>query len=578
MSRKYYEEEPIEPKNNENNEDSIAKILLQNFILDDEVEEDDYDEDFDKEDFFEDEDNDFMGALQKTIDEGKFETEWDNGMPWFYQPSDEDLFERLKELLSNQPKTPNYYDDAPKEVIQYYQSRPLYKPEQAAIYFRQAAEKLKNVEDDVEIVLYDAFRPTFQTMHISQLRSYITFRTQWKKGVHLDVDSPYILTLINETLMLIGLKNAEEGWQQLKEIHDTYADNLEKGRLIGKLKGWMKDFVAYYNLHNHVHEAFFSEVENDAMVEQLMLIDNVEQSNFYELLPNLCNNTLPRCEKIIGDHEMVRTTVCHVLQQIDLYYRQEHGYSFIFRCAGEPHHESYPMFAQTMFYDPKTPKNYSFEVNATRRYTCNRGYWTLEYHRIFKHNNAILSNILHETERLLRLHVKKNCSLKFKALEPQIATIIEHSVTDTLQQLTTARAQAAQKAAMDAIHIDMGKLQSIRHDADSICQQLTIEENMPEAVVMETKPQMPIVETKAENPTHRGNNLLNAMEQEYLQLLLNNHTTTSFLQKNRLPASVLVEAINEKLYDTFGDNVVDDSDGTPRIIEDYRAELTTLLN
>ena len=38
--------------------------------------------------------------------------------------------------------------------------------------------------------------------------------------------------------------------------------------------------------------------------------------------------------------------------------------------------------------------------------------------------------------------------------------------------------------------------------------------------------------------------------------------------------SVLVDGINEKLFDVFGDTVLDD---TPDVIEDYRDELKEIL-
>lgn len=66
-------------------------------------------------------------------------------------------------------------------------------------------------------------------------------------------------------------------------------------------------------------------------------------------------------------------------------------------------------------------------------------------------------------------------------------------------------------------------------------------------------------------------------EQQLLCLLLSADDCRAFLRRKYLMLSVVMEAINNKCFDTFGDVVLQDSDGQPAIIEDYREELASLL-
>ncbi len=516
-------------------------------------------------------------ALQQAIDANRFEEEWNDETPWCYVPPDDEPPRPAADAFASLPFTTMNHNDMPDALRQYYHTRPLYTEADAAKHFYEAALALAHVEDSSEIVPYNALRPTLQNMTIAQLRSYFTFRTQWRKGVHLKVSSGYIYLLFYETLMLIGMKDAEEGWQQLQDLDDTYACDLGRGRMRKTMEQWRKDFVAYYNLHHHTEEAFLDTMMHDLKVERLLMAKEKGYQKLWPVLSNLCSHRMARCETIVNDSKLVQQVVCNVLHNIDRKYLPA-GNDIISQFTGAPLCECYPMFANALFYDPKKPRNYSFEVNAARRYVCDEGQWRLEYYRLDTAFSPVLSDILHETDRLLREHVKSKNTIKARPTAPALLEIIRQSIDKTLQHIATARATAARKASMKAVHIDMSKLQSIRHDAESVCQQLTVEEETPENLNADTAPSAPCAETKAENTPSNGTNLLNATEQEYLQLLLSGSNPVPFLQTHRQPASVWIETINEKLYDTIGDIAIDDSDGTPRIVEDYREELITLLH
>ena len=64
---------------------------------------------------------------------------------------------------------------------------------------------------------------------------------------------------------------------------------------------------------------------------------------------------------------------------------------------------------------------------------------------------------------------------------------------------------------------------------------------------------------------------------QILRTLLRGEPVESILRGQHLMASLVADEINERLYDTFGDNVLECEDDRLSIFEDYKEELRELL-
>ena len=109
------------------------------------------------------------------------------------------------------------------------------------------------------------------------------------------------------------------------------------------------------------------------------------------------------------------------------------------------------------------------------------------------------------------------------------------------------------------------QLDQIRRDAASVQEKLTVEEEL------ESIPDVPQPPAYEEAPADTGP--LDKNEYRLLKSLLYGQDT-AWVQREGLMLSVLVDGINEKLYDTFLDTVLDD---TPAPIEDYIDELKEMV-
>ena len=63
-----------------------------------------------------------------------------------------------------------------------------------------------------------------------------------------------------------------------------------------------------------------------------------------------------------------------------------------------------------------------------------------------------------------------------------------------------------------------------------------------------------------------------------MRTLLDGGDLRVFEQSRMVIASVLVDSINDKLYDEFADICIDSGAGEPVVIEDYAADLAALID
>ena len=158
-----------------------------------------------------------------------------------------------------------------------------------------------------------------------------------------------------------------------------------------------------------------------------------------------------------------------------------------------------------------------------------------------------------------------------------IRKLIRNVVKDCRLQLDEEKARR--------VEIDFSSLAGIRSDALQTMEKLMTEAEMEDEFlpIIEEKTKK---ETTADPATHAYENTeiesriqeaigLSPEEQKVLRCLLENRTITSEILGGSI-LSVLVDSINEKLFDEIGDVVVEDGN-PPTLIEDYREELMGLL-
>ncbi len=121
------------------------------------------------------------------------------------------------------------------------------------------------------------------------------------------------------------------------------------------------------------------------------------------------------------------------------------------------------------------------------------------------------------------------------------------------------------------IEIDLSQLDSIRKAAEITRDKLIVEEVTPDITEMQSSEPETVQEAENDSP-------LDAEESAFLKALLNGGDWKEQARAAGRMCSILADSINEKLFDLFGDTVIDFSDETPVLIEDYTDELKGMFH
>ena len=125
------------------------------------------------------------------------------------------------------------------------------------------------------------------------------------------------------------------------------------------------------------------------------------------------------------------------------------------------------------------------------------------------------------------------------------------------------------------IDIDLSALGSIRRSSDIIREKLLVDEDEETAEETDTVQSDDPAEEKFEDCSA---SLLNAEELAFLAALINNGDWKKAASDSGSMPSLLTDSINDKLFDSFGDTVIDYSSDQPEVISDYEDELRQLFN
>ena len=163
--------------------------------------------------------------------------------------------------------------------------------------------------------------------------------------------------------------------------------------------------------------------------------------------------------------------------------------------------------------------------------------------------------VLKTVDFLMRRKYGFNSALKVEKITRLYREIID-------REIDKLREEERENARREVV-IDVSRLEAIREAALETQEKLIVEE--PEEAV-------PPPEAPPENSFG-----LNELECRFLRCLLNGESCGELLKSAGAMASVLVDSINEKLFDHFGDTAVAYDGETPEPLEDYVDELKGIV-
>ena len=483
---------------------------------------------------------------------------------WFYEkvfsdeaitPKKEPPRERLPSLL----RTARSLEGGPQSS---WQSR-------EAIFLKQA-KLLASYEDDYEFSgQVTRYYPTYQALTDQELRGYFSWRTRVRRGDIRKTSLSFAFLYIYELINQVGVEDPLEGYQKL--IHFRVVYGALDDSILPYLKRWMTDYVVYYDLPPALL-ADSPQVQLDGSIAVLERMAEESPAAIMEALKQLPLKWLNRSKFYQNHTQDMDTVIVRVLRRIAAHYDSRCKKGFVEQYVASIQKDLTWLFEAAVFCNPLKRRNYEYSLDERCVYRCLNGRWMVEKYFFQSRKCAKLDDILKTVDRKMREHFDPKHPIKSQLETKWILKIIDEEIQALLAERKAAEAKK--------ITIDRSRLAKIRRDAAITQEKLIVEEELeeeepaPPPAPAEPAPTAAAAEAPGQAPADMPpESPLNDAEYRLLQAILYGKDR-SWVRAEGYIMSVLLDSINEKLYDVFQDAVLDDA-GAP--LEDYIDELKEMV-
>ena len=470
------------------------------------------------------------------------------------------------------------------------QKRDRYALSDAKLFYEQGKFMAEFEDDYVYEGEFSQYFPSYQAMNDFQLRGYFSWRTKVRKGIIEKTSFSYAFVYVYELLNQIAVPSPEEGYQTLYRFWQTYRTITPQ--IDRYLHLWLQDYVVFYGLDPSLLTEF-----NSFDQDLLTLMDYMHHTpeEIFQALHAHSAYNLEKSRFYQSHAEDIKQVIYQVVASLSADEEGKGKTGLCEKLFGRITAYSYVMFNSAIFYHKGIHADTRFEVNPLFTFICKDGRWICE--RILWRGGKN-----HEIGALLKAidyHMRKRYGFKSTLKEAKISKRVLQTVLREIEKLLKTKRQKAQPK----VQLDLSKLQGIRETAQMIQQKLIVQEDGAEELPLfepygqnDIKPgkpgslKEPTDPHSFENPPKAGpsmretqpealNKDLNLTQAEYRLLhgMLYDEDYSGILKEQGLLLSVLVDAVNEKLYDRFSDTVICYPGEKPELIEDYIKDLKGII-
>lgn len=433
---------------------------------------------------------------------------------------------------------------------------PAYRQSRESIFIKQG-KLLAGYEDDY---VYDRrvthYFPTYQSLTNPELRGYFSWRTKLRRGNLQKTSLTYAFLYIYELLNQIGVADPMDGYRKLTEFRDAYGA-LDDG-ILPYLNLWLMDYAVYYNLD----AGLLADTPQVRFNRGIAVLDSIQSRGDEEVIravKQLSPKWLERSKFYREYREDCDTVIVRVLRRMSAHYNARCKKTMVEQYFGSFSQYRVILFDAAVFHERQVEGSRQYKVDENYIYRCRNGLWSVQKYNCLPHSNGKLGDVLKAIDGVMRECYGYGRPIQYKLDTKWILKIIQEEA----RNLLTEKKAAEEKK----ITIDYSRLARIRSDAAVTRDRLMVEEEAEEGA--------PPVQTPApaEEPEDTP---LTKDEYRLLQSLLYGRDY-GWVRSSGLMLSVLVDGINDKLYDTFSDSVLL-GDDPPELIEDYIADLKEMIH
>lgn len=399
------------------------------------------------------------------------------------------------------------------------------------------------------------YYPTYQSLTDEELRGYFGWRTKARKGQYEETCLTFIFLYIYELLNNIGVKTPLAGYNRLLEIKKIYES--DHPAITSYLEEWLADYVIYYDLDR----SLLAESPNFVNNQCIGIIDNIEnepRDKVIDAIKQLCPKWLRR-SKFYSEHfEDMDEVIFRVFKSMSRHYSKGYKKSFIEQFFGYQATEYVYLFSAAIFCNPLKRRNFEYHIDSQSFYKCENGIWSVNMRFPTTRGLRKMEGLLKSIDSLMR----EKLAYGKPVISENRVKWIDKLITGEIDAFLTEKAESQKKKLV----IDFSVLDKIREDAGITQNRLVVEEEACEPAPSSREPVLAV----AEAPRDMA---LAPQEERLVRCLLYGEDIDWVRAEGRI-LSVLVDSINDRLYEIFEDSVLDDS---PEVLEDYVERLKELF-
>lgn len=512
---------------------------------------------------------------------------------------------------------------------------------EAELFYRQGL-LMADFEDDCPYNgTFKSYFPTYNAMSDRQLRGYFTWRARVRRGNIEETSTSFAFLYLYELICGIGVDDPLDGFDKIKAFWDAYrafepgidrfarvwlqdyavfhgldpkllhdSKTVAFDNALIELRRAVRDLVpasapsAQAPKRRKASEPTLPLPPDEAREERLMAAINALSTY------NLNNSRLDR-----SHHRDLRRVACAVYVRMARYYDTHRKTGIVASLFGEETAMPYTMFASAVFFAPERHEDCEYRLDPIHIYRCQNGFWECMRIHGSRQKSSKLGEMMRACDQRLRLALDPAHPLKEEKVPKYLAKIIDDEIVAwlswdaahqpvkidiDLSQLGHIRSAAAQTR--EALLIDEEREDDALEDAEAAGPGKPEARPMTEAIVEPVAAPMeqdeddePTISTEqfgvvapllAPAPTPATampadiTSALAPAAEDYLRALLEQNAAqaASAVEKSGQSEDMLVDSINETLFDLVGDTVIEFGAAGPQIIEDYEADVRGYLD
>lgn len=512
---------------------------------------------------------------------------------------------------------------------------------EAELFYRQG-QLMADFEDDCPYNgTFKSYFPTYNAMSDRQLRGYFTWRAQVRRGTVEETSTSFAFLYLYELICGIGVDDPLDGFNKIKAFWDAYRA-FEPGidrfarvwlqdytvfhgldpKLLRDSKTVMFD-NALIELRRAARDLAFVPASSDlaparrkASEPTLPLPpDEAGEERLMAAIDALSTYNLNNSRLDRGHHRDLRHVACAVYVRMARYYDTHRKTGIVASLFGEETAMPYTMFASAVFFAPERHEDCEYRLDPIHIYRCQNGFWECMRIHGSRQKSSKLGEMMRACDQRLRLALDPTHPLKEEKVPKYLAKIIDDEIVAwlswdaahqpvkidiDLSQLGHIRSAAAQTR--EALLIDEEREDDAPAEVDTAGSEQPKAEPAADAFVELVA--APIRQDETDEPTISTEQFgvvapllaptpavvstapagtataLDPAADAYLRALLEQNAaqTASAVAQSGQSEDMLVDTINEALFDLVGDTVIEFGAAGPQIIEDYEADVRGYLD